>query len=135
MPHTISIDAQRKLVLMSWTGDIGEREAIAAVSSYPDYPGFDPTFPTLVDLRKATFKQPLVTTQELAKKQQAMYPNRGPVALVVGDDLSFGAVSQFAAFSEIRGRSVKVFRDMNAAEAWLGQRPPVGKSSTGELAC
>ena len=43
-------------------------------------------------------------------------------ALVATSDVAFGMARMYAIASEHAGQTIEVFRDMNAAEAWLDQK-------------
>jgi hypothetical protein len=81
-------------------------------------PAFDPSYRTLGDLLLAT--EIAVTSHQLASSAALPVFEPGTRrALVASRDAVYGMLCAFAAFNERLGQTVRIFRNMDAAEAWL----------------
>jgi hypothetical protein len=81
-------------------------------------PAFDPTYRSLGDLREVT--EIAVTSNELAASAALPVFERGARrALVASRDAVYGMLRAFASFNERMGATVRIFRDIEIAEAWL----------------
>jgi hypothetical protein len=136
MGYTYSIDESRELATVVWAGDVRPEEAGEAIRALAQDPRCKPHFRRLVDMREARVQIPKQDNRELAQTNaeagRAVEPNapRGKTAIVVGDELSFGIASQYAAYAELQGVPTEVFRDRKAAEVWLELGKRVGPSAT-----
>jgi|GEM_PF-2592421 len=130
MGYSYSIDETRELATVIWTGDVLPEHAGDAIRAVAQDPRCKPHFRRLVDMRAARVQIPKHENRELAAAKSEATPTFGGVkhgktAIVVGDELSFGIASQYAAYSELQGVPTEVFKDIAAAEVWL----ELGKSS------
>lgn len=91
-------------------------------------PAFDRRFAVLADMRAVRMNHTYEAGRGLAQAQAAKMPDRGPLAIIVGDDLSFGTCSQFATLAGFRGWIVAVFRDLAAAEAWITEHMKITRT-------
>jgi hypothetical protein len=123
--YAYSIDEGNELATVIWTGDVRPEDAGEAIRAVAQDPRCRPNFRRLVDMRAARLEIPKQDNRELASVKAQATPifdrhvKHGKTAIVVGDELSFGIASQYAAYSELQGVPTEVFRDVRAAEEWL----------------
>ena len=144
MPFSYSIDQSRETAIITWTIEMLAGEAEEAMQAVVADPLHKPHYKHLVDCRGVRVNFNIPDNRHLAAANaregdaQGSPPHsRGKVAIVTGDEMSFGVASQFAAFSELQGITVAVFRDMHAAEHWLAVPTPDGnfRSHTASGSC
>lgn len=123
VPFTYSIDEDNGLATVVWTGDVTIDAAEACIEATMLDPRYRPGFRRLVDMSNARFLMPKSDNRRLATTQgptgHLSHPARGKVALLVGDELSFGVASQYAAYADLQGIPTEVFMDRTAAHRWL----------------
>jgi hypothetical protein len=123
--YVYSIDEGKELATVIWTGDVLPEDAGEAIRAVAQDPRCEPSFRRLVDMRAARVQIPKQDNRELAAAKIQATPTfdqhvkYGKTAIVVGDELSFGIASQYAAYSELQGVPTEVFREIRAAEEWL----------------
>jgi hypothetical protein len=81
-------------------------------------PLFRPDFRQLVDLSDLTEIRVGSGVVRDASRNQFFAPGVRR-AIVANSDAAFGMARMYAIGSESAGQTIEVFRDMNAAEAWL----------------
>ncbi len=127
MPFTYFIDESEALATIVWTGEITLPEAADCIGATLRDPRYRPGFRRLVDMRSAAFVMPKAQNRELATIQGPRgilaTDDRGRVALLVGDDLSYAVANQYAAYAELQGIPTEVFRDIKLAQRWLRANP------------
>jgi hypothetical protein len=112
------------LVAIEHHGTIPDDEFLASYEKFFGSGTFDPSLNLFVDLRKAdsTIRHPEVL-QDLAESVSARYAGittRPKVAVVAGNDLSFGLARMYEAFAISVSWDFMVFRILEAALAWFG---------------
>jgi hypothetical protein len=125
VPITITVNAAERLRYSVFSGDIGDRELIAAFRRSMESPDFDPTLNGLVDLRAV---QRLDVTSsgiwELAQVLRVADRSRTArrVAIVAPSDFQFGMARMAATLLSTGGLATEyhAFRDMTEAREWLG---------------
>ncbi len=122
MKSTIEVDASRRLVRLTLEGPGSVEDCVRLLGQMRDRPDIEPGFRTLVDIRRLQYAATLSESRYLVEERERGAKDFGPTAIVVGDDLHHGTSRQFAALSELRGKTAAVFRDMVEAEVWLGVR-------------
>jgi hypothetical protein len=81
-------------------------------------PAFDPTYRSLGDLREVS--EIAVTSNELAASAaRPVFEHGTRRALVASRDAVYGMLRAFASFNERMGQTMRIFRDIEVAEAWL----------------
>jgi hypothetical protein len=81
-------------------------------------PGFEWDFRRLGDLREVT--EIVVTSGELAESASLPIFEPGTRrALVASRDVVYGMLRAYAAFNQRMGQTVRIFRDIETADAWL----------------
>ncbi|NUO40355.1 MAG: hypothetical protein HOQ17_07930 [Gemmatimonadaceae bacterium] len=114
------IDPERRLVVTRAWGVLSALELSEVMSQILLDPRFDPTYRSLGDLREVTN----ITVDNIATAQAASSPLfviGARRAIVATSDVAFGMARMFASYSERAGHEVRVFRDMQHAEAWLDE--------------
>lgn len=72
----------------------------------------------LVDGRNASFNPPSAELRQLVDRM-AKFEKLGRRALVASDDFLFALGRMAGAFEELEGKEMRVFKELNEAEAWL----------------
>ena len=119
MPLAYRIDPSRAIVLSRAWGPLPDADVHAFYARLRSDPAFDPAFRHLVDLCEV----PRVTASADALGRMARASPFAPGArraVVVAADLAHGLARMFAAYAELTGGEVAVFRDFGEAEQWLG---------------
>ena len=114
------IDQERGIVFTRGWGELSTRQLFDVMSQILLDPRFDPGYRSLGDLRDVTS----ITVDTFATAQAAASPlfaDGTRRAIVASSDVAFGMARMFASFSERSGQEVRVFRDMQLAEAWLDE--------------
>lgn len=123
MPVTYTIDAARRFVLIVVTGAVTVDELAAAQRAVSADPAFSPDFSGLPDLRSA---EPLpamgADIQRLA--HATPFGPESKRGVLAASDVNFGLARMLEVYAGKRHKDVQVFRDAEAAYAWLGISPP-----------
>ena len=124
MPVTYGIDVERRRIVTHCTGPT----TLAEVLAHFDELELDANCPVgadvLLDLSAMT-SSPNIGQMRSAADRAADAASKvrfGSIAIVVGSDLLFGMARVFEAFTERHFARTGVFRNREAAEAWL-RRP------------
>jgi hypothetical protein len=81
-------------------------------------PAFDPSYRSLGDLREVT-EIAVDSTDLAASASLPVFEPGTRRALVASRDAVYGMLRAFASFNERMGQTMRIFRDMESAEAWL----------------
>jgi hypothetical protein len=120
LPASYTIDSDRKIVLSRIWGTATEDEIRDHGQRLRNDPQFQPDFRQLLDMSELT--EILVGSEMVRDAARNQFFSPGVKrALVATSDVAFGMARMYAIASEHSGQTIKVFRDMNAAEAWLDQ--------------
>ena len=121
MPASYAIDTDRRLVLSRIWGTATEDEIRDHGQRLRNDPKFRPDFRQLLDMSELT--EILVGSDMVRNAARNQFFSPGVRrALVASTDAAFGMARMYAIASENVGQTIKVFRDMNKAEAWLDQK-------------
>jgi hypothetical protein len=82
-------------------------------------PLFDPTFRQLADMSGVSEILVNTSTIEVVSRGQLFVPGTRR-AFVASDDAVFGLLRKYELHAESLGQTIRVFRDIKLAEAWLG---------------
>jgi hypothetical protein len=122
MPSEYQIDTDQRFIHVTYTGAFGVADILALQSTLAADPEFSPDFVVLTDLRAA---EPMEATgtgiEHMAERSP--FSAASKQAILVSIDLHFGLARMFEIFADRRNRVVQVFRDPEAAYAWLGVSP------------
>ncbi|MEM6708980.1 MAG: hypothetical protein AAF648_09370 [Pseudomonadota bacterium] len=121
MEHTITIDPQRNLIVVSLRGEFEFADVKAAVEELMARPDYRASLNALYDLRGVTFGA--VSSDALQKLSfEIADPSWDGTrfALVADDDDVFGICRIYCAVASESGEQQrKAFRDFDSAEQWV----------------
>jgi len=121
LPASYTIDGDRRIVFSRIWGTATEDEVREHGLRLRNDPEFQPDFRQLLDLSDLT--EILVGSEMVRNAARDQFFSPGVRrALVATSDAAFGMARMYAIASEHAGQTIQVFRDMNAAEAWLDQK-------------
>ena len=80
--------------------------------------GLGPDFGVLLDLRENDYTPSATEAHELTTLYLERFRGR-PLAMVVARLVQLGVANMISTIAELRGGSVRAFRDREEAEAWL----------------
>lgn len=118
LPASYRIDTDRKLVVTRIWGAATEDEIFDHGQRLRNDPEFRPDFRQLVDMSELTEIRVGSGLIRDASRNQFFSPGARR-AIVANSDAAFGMARMYAIASEDVGQTIEVFRDMDAAEAWL----------------
>lgn len=119
MPSAYVLDEARSLLLSRAWGVFTDRDLSAHLDAFTNDPQFRPNFDQLADLREVTS----VAITSSGIRDQVRENPFGPGsrrALVVSSDAAYGMARMFQTLHEESAAPVEIFRDFDAALAWLG---------------
>jgi len=119
MPESYEIDQARGLVISRAWESISDRELRSHYYRLEADRRFDPSYRQLIDVRDVRHFS-LTSAVMLGTALAHVFRSGVPRAIVVANDEQFGLARMFAAYSEADGQCVQIFREPEAAEAWLG---------------
>ena len=124
------IDAEKGIVYTTISGPITLAEIKADMAQLATNAAYRPDMPGLMDLRGATALLSADETAQLADliKANPRLLNRTRRALLVGSDLSFGMYRMFESFAASGTVEYRVFREENAARAWVEEAAAANKA-------
>jgi hypothetical protein len=119
MPNSYTIDRVRRLVRSRAWGLLSNDDLREHYAKIAADPSFQPSFRQLADLRQVT----ALTVDARTIAENAGIPVFDPKvrrAFIASSDVAFGLARMFATYAEERAaQNIQVFREMDAAEAWL----------------
>jgi hypothetical protein len=118
VPASYTIDTDRKLVVTRIWGAATEDEIYDHGQRLRNDPQFRPEFRQLVDMTELTEIRVGSGVIRDASRNQFFAPGVRR-AVVANSEAAFGMARMYAIASEMEGQTIEVFRDMNAAKAWL----------------
>ena len=119
MPATYAIDIERKLVRSRIWGAPTEEEILDHGRRLRADPRFQPDFRQLLDMSE--WKAILISSPRVRQSAREQFFAPGARrAFVAISDCAFGMARMYALASEAEGQTIEVFRELRAAEAWLG---------------
>lgn len=93
-----------------------------SISGLAGEPGFRPDLGILVDLRGMDYIPSNDDIQVIADCLGRMKESyRSRIAVVVADDLRFGLFRMASTYANLRGVTMRIFRDTGAARSWLAE--------------
>lgn len=119
MPATYTIDPTRRLVIVRAYGDLTGEELVAYYARLKRDPAFDPSFRQLSDFREVTHISAPAATVAVVAAGKTFAPGTRR-AIVAPSNAAYGVARMFGIYAEAAGQVVEAFRDLPAAEAWLG---------------
>ena len=121
MPYQVDIRADLDLVIVHCWGDIGQLEIETALIEIPRLKGFRPGLNMFVDFRGCTTAMGWWHVRNIAafSRQWESVWGHSKWALAVSSDLVYGLARIYTAMSNQGDVKSRVFRDVEAARAWL----------------
>jgi len=123
MPADFIIDVTHGVVLTTGTGEFTRADFIEHMSRLKADPNFNPDFNQVVDCRAITLLN-LNGDEVRDLASQSIFSVRSRRAFVASSDLQFGLGRMFAAYREMAGQQMMVFKDMQEALA-CPRNPPI----------
>ena len=123
--HSVRDDVKRRVTL-TLRDEVSAQEVARFIGSEAPVPGDQHPYDILVDMRLAQVAvETSAQAQALAMLASGRDPARrgGRIALVAGDDATFGIARMYAAYREKSGMILEVFRRIEDADAWLTSSP------------
>ena len=122
MAHEIAIDEALNCYFVRWTGVVDASELRAIYNEIARLPWFRPGLNCLNDLRQADARVDQSDIWMFSDLQNFAGPmfGSGRVAAVVSDDRTYNLVRTMNTVTKSPERTREVFRDYEAAKAWLG---------------
>jgi hypothetical protein len=120
MPFNSVIDAKRRLVVTTGTGDLTGDEGLACCLQLKKRADFDPTFNQLLDLTGATRFD--ATSDQLRRMAgEGLFSRSSRRAIVTSNPTIFGLARMFETYrsNSPAGEHIMVFREMREALEWL----------------
>jgi hypothetical protein len=115
---TSEIDIDRELVLTRPSGEVTAAEVEKHYRDLGTDPRFRRHFKQLIDLTQYTGR-PYDAADVRGLAEEHVFAPGVPRAVVTASDATFGMSRMWAIQSELVGQKIQVFRDMEAAKAWL----------------
>ena len=117
------IDAEARVVVLTVSGEIGDRELLSLPDQLEKDPEVRPDFALLIDLRQASGQK--VTTagvRSLAAQPLVLSPTSRR-AVVVPTKLGFGMARMYEMLREAQGGGTRAFLDYGEPERWVAGSP------------
>lgn len=122
MAFSFTIDSDRGVVRFTAGSVFSPRDVIASIEQVRNHPAFRPDFDHLIDLRGIKEYQPhaddIRQRSEYDRSDVRLDASR--IAIVASSDIAYGMSRMYESLMEGATTTVHTFRDMAAAEAWLG---------------
>jgi hypothetical protein len=121
MPASYEIDATRRLVISRAWGVLTAHEVSEHYREIAAERAFDPSFAQLADLRAVE----LIAIEPPALGREALetvFSSRSPRAFVTGTSSQYEVARMYGAYAHFARQNVRVFRNKEDAERWLGIR-------------
>ena len=117
---TYQIDPALRLVIVTYIGKVTLQALAAAQAEARARPDFDPSFALLFDYTQADASE-IDTAAVKRIASNTPFGPKAPRAFVVSDEVGYGLVRMFRAYSELAGRGdmVEAFRDRDEAIRWI----------------
>jgi hypothetical protein len=125
MPIDYKIDAERGMLLIVAEGESTQAERLAAMKAWVSDPAFRPGLHTLADFSRALNVPTLLELEEIVGfiRRHANAIGQKKIAIVSTRPLTFGVARQFSALAPGDLLTIHVFKDREAALAWLAEKP------------
>jgi hypothetical protein len=124
MPITCKIEQEAGVVFFAHVGAVSDDEFLSSYRAFYEDARSDKSMNLLVDLRRtessARGTAALQEMADLIQRQLAGIDVRPKIAVIAPKNLSFGLARMFEAFSDTAPFDFGVFRELDAALAWLG---------------
>jgi hypothetical protein len=125
MPMHYQIDSERGMLFIAAEGEVSQPERFAAMQAWLSDPDFRPGLQTLADFSESTNVPTLQELEEIAAfiRGHANTIGEIKIAILTKRPVTFGVARQFGALAPGEFLTVQVFKDRDAALAWLAEGP------------
>jgi predicted component of type VI protein secretion system len=123
LPTSYVIDAKRRLVYSRAWGVFSAAEMDEHRRAVATDPAFDPSFAQLGDLREVV-RFDIETAILRREATETIFAPTARRALVASSDVGYGLSRVYGAHAELAQQSIRVFREIEDAERWLGVSHP-----------
>ena len=125
MPIHYKIDAERMMLLVLADGESTQPERMAAMKAWVSDPEFRPGMHTLADFSQALNVPTFSELEEIVGfiRRHASAIGQKKIAIVTTRPVTFGVARQFSALAPGDLLTIQVFKDRDAALAWLAEKP------------
>jgi hypothetical protein len=125
MPMHYRIDAERGMLFVTAQGETNQAARLEMMQTWMRDPDFRPGLPTLADVSDSSNVPTLSELEEIVgiMRNNASVIGQKKIAIVTTRPVSFGVARQFGALAPGGLLTVKVFKDRDAALAWLAEGP------------
>jgi hypothetical protein len=121
MAFSFTIDGDHGVVRFTGEDVFSSRDLMESIKQVTAHPDFQPDYDHLVDLRDVTSFEP--DSGDIRKRSQQDRENirldTSRIAIVATSNVVFGMSRMYETFMEGADVTVRTFRDMAEAEAWL----------------
>lgn len=125
MPIDFEIDQDGGVVISTCLGILTGCDLTGLQKQLVQEKIFNPKFSHLVDLRRVTELD--MTTEEVVRfAENTVFDDDSRIGLVAENDLLFGMGRLYASNRDPGAGTLRVFRDVGGALAWLGESPASG---------
>jgi hypothetical protein len=120
MPVTIEIDAAKKTILTTFTGEIGDEDISFARKELGSRPNFDPTFSHIIDFQTVTAAN--ISTQFLRNfaNEESVFRRQARQIVVAPQPHIFALARMTQILMEAHRPNIQVLRSLDEAYATLG---------------
>jgi len=121
MPLKYYIDSEARILFVVGEGMITQEERMEAIRAWLRDPAYRPGLKTLCDFSATTSTPKLMELKEIiwVIRRNADLIGRKKLALVAAGPATYAVARQFRAFVDPSPLDVNVFKDREAAMAWL----------------
>jgi len=120
-----TIDSERGMLFVVAEGQTTQAERLAVMHAWMNDPQFRRGLRTLADFSESENVPTLAELEEIVgyMREKASAIGQKRIAIVTNRAVSFGVARQFGALASGAFLTVRVFRDRDAALAWLADGP------------
>jgi hypothetical protein len=123
MPIEHDFDPDRRILSVRMFGVVGDEDVLQLAKEITGDAVEDPVHDELIDLREVD--APIATTETLRRVAEMFrgserQPESVKIAFVATSDAAYGIARMYQAFRSDSAASMRVFRELEEARAWLG---------------
>ena len=130
MPYTFTMDAERGLMLIEATPPNSLESTRSGIEEFAQAPGLGADFGILLDLRENDYTPSAPEAHELTTLYLEKFRGR-PLAMIVSRMVQLGVANMISTIAELRGGSVRAFRDRKEGEDWLASQVALRRQKVG----
>lgn len=126
-PISFRFDKDHGVLIAVLLNEVKDADLVRAFGQVFDSAEFDPSYDTIVDLRRME-TSPLtvnglgvVASMAQTVRKRSELPHRPKTAIIAGGDLAYGLGRQYRSLASAVPAEIEVFRDESEALAWIGE--------------